>query len=142
MLLGTYWFVGLQGNFFAILLEFEILSLTSSSTMYIFSAGCSTPDRAATFATLPVMAQFAFSGVLVPVSVVPSFFRWLKWICPMYYGTNILGATEFAYIGRGLRQCQADHYASVPMPPEGGVCAGWVIREETMHRFGVYPSEF
>jgi len=107
MLAGAYWLVGLRGNFLALALEMEALAVTSSSLMYCLSAAASSRAQAAGLATVPQILQFGFSGVLLPISEIPAFLQWIKWLCPLYYGLGMLGNTEFHYIYKQRDACRA-----------------------------------
>jgi len=143
ILVGTYWLVGLQGNFFWLLLELMVLAITASSMNYIFSAGCSTPDKANGYAGLPMTLQFAFSGVLIPVQSIPAALRWLKWLCPLYYGVGLLGVTEFHYVFKGLEDChnQVHNFTSMNITAEG-YCRTYSVRVNQLETFGIRPGEF
>merc|ERR1711879_680311 len=86
VLLGTYWSVGLRGNFAVLVLECTALSMTSSSLMYCLSALASNRAEAMGLVTMPQLLQFGFSGLLLPIKEIPTFLQWIKWLCPLYYG--------------------------------------------------------
>jgi len=130
ILIGTYWLVGLQGNFFWLMLELELLALAASSMNYIFSAACSTPEKAFACSGFLSTLQFAFSGVLIPVQSIPAGLRWLRWLCPLYYGLGMLVPTEFSYLTEGLKSCTP-----------GDDCRSYHQRLETLEAYGVDMSE-
>merc|ERR1719382_128270 len=77
--------------------------------MYCLSAAASSREQATALSVLPQVTQFMFSGILLPTKLIPVSLRWLKWICPMYYGMAMLGETEFHYVFKELEDCKAAH---------------------------------
>jgi len=126
-LAGTYWLVGLRGNFVLLVLELLLLALTSSSTMFCLSALASTREQAHTLALMPQIGQFIFSGILVPTQLIPLSLQWLKYICPLYYGLGLLAGTEFKYLYEEEDDC-IGHYGS----GWTSACASDPLREQSL----------
>lgn len=137
MLMGAYWLVGLRGNFFAITLEMEALALTSASVMYCLSAFASSRAEASALAIMPQILQFGFSGVLLPVSEIPVFLQWIKWLCPLYYGLGLLGVTEFEYLFKQRAECEMEHGIAW-----NTTCPGVEIRISALQAMDVDPHSF
>jgi len=108
VLLGMYWMVGLRANFFILFLELTLMALASDSVMMVLSAAASSRETLAALGLVPQVLQFAFSGLLLPVSLIPSSLQWMKWICPLYYGLNIITLSEFSYVYKEEALCKSN----------------------------------
>jgi len=98
---GTYWLIGFRAHFYEIFLGTLIISMTSSSMMWCTSTVSKTREQAASLSVLPWTLQFAFSGLLLSIHQIPAFIRWLRWICPLYYGLGFLTDIEFSFLFDG-----------------------------------------
>lgn len=105
-LAGTFWLVGFRGNFFVLFCEILLMATSTASLMYSLSAGASSREAAAAMTLLPQVLQFAFSGILMPIELIPASLRWLKYFCPLYYGLGLVCATEFSYVYDTADQCK------------------------------------
>merc|ERR1712093_602333 len=84
-------------------------ALASSSMMYVLSALASTREKAHALAIMPQMAQFMFSGILLPTNLIPMSLQWVKYVCPLYYGLGLVAATEFHYLYAEEDACIAQY---------------------------------
>ncbi|CAK9032145.1 Protein white, partial [Durusdinium trenchii] len=89
-ILSVYWLMNLNANPLALMAEVLLLSVASSSIVFCLSAQASTPEQAYALAPIAQIPQFAFAGILIPNEMVPLSLRWLKWLCPLYYGMTMM----------------------------------------------------
>jgi len=79
-------------NFFAI-----VYSLSMASTAVAVLLGCSvpTPEIAMELLPLVLVPQMLFAGFFVALSLLPSWLRWIQWICALGYGVRLGVIAEF-----------------------------------------------
>jgi len=109
VLLGMYWIVGLQANFFVLFIELTLMAVASASIGLVLSAAASSRETVTALGLIPQVMQFAFSGLLLPVTLIPSSLQWMKWICPLFYGLNILSLSEFSYVYKEEAMCKSSY---------------------------------
>eukprot|EP00425_Heterocapsa_triquetra_P015489 CAMPEP_0195152998 /NCGR_PEP_ID=MMETSP0448-20130528/182927_1 /TAXON_ID=66468 /ORGANISM="Heterocapsa triquestra, Strain CCMP 448" /LENGTH=715 /DNA_ID=CAMNT_0040191763 /DNA_START=73 /DNA_END=2221 /DNA_ORIENTATION=+ len=109
VLVGLYWLVGLQANFCVLFMELTLMSLSSASILLMVAAGASSMETVAAVSIIPQVMQFAFSGLLLPVSLIPTSIQWVKWICPLYHGLNMISLSEFGYVYKEEALCKSNH---------------------------------
>merc|ERR1719158_788438 len=80
-LCGAYWLAGLRGNFAILAFDSLIISMGSSSLMFILSALSKNREMATNLSIMPMVLQFVFSGVIIPQSMIPESLRWVRWLC-------------------------------------------------------------
>lgn len=93
--LMIYYIVELKMNVFAF---FGISMLTSLSATSLASfLGSSVKDTQFALALFPmvILPQFYFSGVLVPLSFIPSWLRWMQYLCSLRYALALCLIYEF-----------------------------------------------
>jgi ABC-type multidrug transport system permease subunit len=93
--LMIYYIVELKMNFFAF---FGISMLTSLSATSLASfLGFSVKDTQFALALFPmvILPQFYFSGVLVPLSFIPGWLRWMQYLCSLWYALALCLIYEF-----------------------------------------------
>jgi len=143
--LCVYWLMRLQGNFFMLIWEVILLNVASSSMVFCLSALASTPEKAYALAPIVQIPQFAFAGILLPNQMIPSFFRWVKWICPLYYGMNLMAITEFQDVFNDWEDCQlkvgeAPSYTN--LQTYSNTCGGTYVQIEALRSQGVEEKNF
>lgn len=106
-LLSMYWLVGLHGNLIVLVLENTLMSMASSSMTYCFSALADNIEQAQAYSLVPQILQLIFSGLLVPNTLIPGSLAWLKWCTPLYYGVQLMLATEFSDVFAADHACRS-----------------------------------
>lgn len=143
--LPPYYMVGLRGNVAVLVLETLLLSTCSSSIMYAVSAAVSTKELAYQLAVIPQTLMFMCSGVVIPISLIPSSLRWVKWICPLYYGIGLLGSSEFEFLYEEQEKLRADPalaYCESPLSMGLPECGGYQLRMAALKIWGVERESF
>lgn len=86
-------FKGSFGQFFA---TCYTLSLGSTAIAVVMGAlSGSSPKLANGFLPLVLLPQMLFVGFFVQPELIPSWLRWIQFICPMTYSTRLLLIDEF-----------------------------------------------
>jgi len=99
-----YFMIGLRGNFFLMLLMTYILDFSLSSIFLCLGAYIKDAKQANGMAGLVLMPIFLFSGFF-PISAMPGWISWLRFISPLYYGADIVQILEFGYVKDNYDEC-------------------------------------
>ncbi|XP_071128832.1 broad substrate specificity ATP-binding cassette transporter ABCG2-like isoform X1 [Mytilus edulis] len=108
----TYFMLGLRlaaENFFLYVLSLFLVAMSASGIAFFFSATVSIFAVANLCIALTYVFMMVFSGLLVNVSSVPSWLRWLKWASLFRYGLNALDINELKDMtfSNGTATCSA-----------------------------------
>lgn len=97
----SYWVMDLDGNFILLVLVSWALSMTAASTALV--VGCSVPDArsAQELAPLIFVPQILFTGIFVSISLIPSWLRWLQYLCALKYAVNLASIIELSKLPGG-----------------------------------------
>ena len=91
----VYFMIGFQANFF----EFQaiIYALAMASTAVAVLLGCSVSDAKMAQELLPMLfvPQMLFAGFFVSITLLPSWLRWIQYICSLTYGVRLGLIAEF-----------------------------------------------
>jgi len=98
----SYWVMGLSGNFFALVLTSWALSLAAASTALFIGCSVTNAQSAQELAPLIFVPQIIFSGIFIPISLVPKALRWLQYLCALKYAINIGCLIEFSGLPAGM----------------------------------------
>eukprot|EP00931_Biecheleriopsis_adriatica_P055742 TRINITY_DN33024_c0_g1_i1.p1 TRINITY_DN33024_c0_g1~~TRINITY_DN33024_c0_g1_i1.p1 ORF type:complete len:728 (+),score=136.63 TRINITY_DN33024_c0_g1_i1:88-2271(+) len=104
----VYWMMGLNANPLVLAYEAFMLSAASSSIVFCLSAQANTPEEAMALSPIAQIPQFAFAGILLPNEMVPATLRWVKWLCPLYYGMNMMALSEWSDVFERYDACKAE----------------------------------
>lgn len=96
----TYWIVGLQGNFFFLVLSTALLGFVAASTAVLIGAIVPSVETAIQAAPLTFVPQMLFAGFFISLSLIPVWLRWAQYLCALKYGINILLLVEFGDLPR------------------------------------------
>lgn len=144
-ILSVYWLMGLRANPLVLICEVLLLSVASSSIVFCLSAQASTSEQAYALAPIAQIPQFAFAGILLPNEMVPLSLRWLKWLCPLYYGMTMMALSEFSETVDDFQRCE-EQLTVNGTKPESNVmsqlCPGAVIQVSALRSQGVYENFF
>eukprot|EP00420_Gonyaulax_spinifera_P020672 CAMPEP_0197910074 /NCGR_PEP_ID=MMETSP1439-20131203/70204_1 /TAXON_ID=66791 /ORGANISM="Gonyaulax spinifera, Strain CCMP409" /LENGTH=619 /DNA_ID=CAMNT_0043531693 /DNA_START=30 /DNA_END=1889 /DNA_ORIENTATION=- len=93
--LVAYWLMGLNGDFSIHVLATALVGLVSSSTSLL--VGCLVADAKTATEAAPglFVPQILFAGFFIKMELIPVFFRWLQYICPLKWAMNIILVNEF-----------------------------------------------
>ncbi|CAK9041564.1 unnamed protein product [Durusdinium trenchii] len=145
-ILSVYWLMNLNANPLALMAEVLLLSVASSSIVFCLSAQASTPEQAYALAPIAQIPQFAFAGILIPNEMVPLSLRWLKWLCPLYYGMTMMSLSEFGGPIEKFEDCKERLTSSNGTVPSIDVmyeeCPGAAIQVLALHSQGVWENFF
>ena len=95
ILLINYFLIGFQANFFYLSLSITLLGLTASSISILVGSIASNAQVAIQLAPLITVPQILFAGFFVSIQKIPSFIRWIQYICALKYGINLSMIYEF-----------------------------------------------
>lgn len=84
--LFIYFFVEFQMSFFAFYGISILISMTATSMASLLGSSVENQQLATAMFPLVILPQFYFSGVLVSLSLIPSWLRWIHWFCGLWYG--------------------------------------------------------
>lgn len=93
----TYFMLGLQvtvEQFFLYVLTLFLVAMSASGIAFFFSATVRIFAIANLCIALTYVFMMVFSGLLVNVSTIPAWLRWLKWVSLFRYGLNALDINE------------------------------------------------
>jgi hypothetical protein len=99
--LVNYWIMGFQGNFFYLVVISWAMTLTASSTALFISCSVANAQSAQELAPLILVPQLLFIGIFIPISLVPTWLRWLQYIAALKYAINLSCIVEFESIPGG-----------------------------------------
>ncbi|KAF4667393.1 hypothetical protein FOL47_003603 [Perkinsus chesapeaki] len=91
-----YNMMGFNGPFLEI--WFAVFLLASAIASTAVMAGCVAPNPKTAMESGPLLfvPQILFAGFFVDLSQVPSFLRWVQYLCSMKYAMNLLFLAEFS----------------------------------------------
>lgn len=90
-----YFLVELRIGFFTFFGIAILTSLSATSVASLLGSSVTDPQFATAMFPLVILPQFYFSGVLVPLSFIPSWLRWMQYICSLYYAMALSLIYEF-----------------------------------------------
>lgn len=91
----TFWMIGFQSSFGLFL--GIVYALAMASTAVAVLLGCAVNDSKAAQELLPLVfvPQFLFAGFFVKIELLPSWLRWVQWLCSLSYGIRLGLLAEF-----------------------------------------------
>ena len=95
VLLVTYWWIGFFGNFFELLFYVWLVMLAASAFSFVLGAAVTDAKQAQQFAPLVLVPQLLFSGLFIPISLIPPVLRWAQYLCALVYGVKLALVNEF-----------------------------------------------
>merc|ERR1712224_331103 len=81
----SYWVMGFSGNFFGLVVVSWALTLTASSTALFISCSVANAQTAQELAPLIFVPQILFTGIFIPIGLVPTWLRWLQYLAALKY---------------------------------------------------------
>lgn len=90
-----YFLVELRVGFFIFFGIALLTSLSATSVASLLGSACTDPQFATAMFPLVILPQFYFSGVLVPLSFIPAWLRWMHYLCSLYYAMALSLIYEF-----------------------------------------------
>jgi len=99
----SYWVMELSGNFFYLVVVSWALSLTAASTALFIGCSVTNAQSAQELAPLIFVPQIIFSGIFIPITLIPESLRWLQYICALKYAINLGCLVEFANLPEGMQ---------------------------------------
>ena len=91
----TYFLVGFSGNFGVFWAGIYLMACSSTALGVLVGSSVENATVAIEFLPAVFMPQILFSGFFVPPEYIPDWLAWIRWICPLTYGTRIVVANEF-----------------------------------------------
>jgi len=91
----SYNLIGFQANFFLYHIITYVLAM--ASTAVAVCLGCAVDDAKMAQELLPLLfvPQMLFAGFFVSIDLLPSFLRWVQYICSLTYGLRLVLIAEF-----------------------------------------------
>jgi len=93
--LVAYWVMDFNGSFIYLVLIATALSLTAASTALFVGCSVSNAQSAQELAPLIFVPQILFTGIFVPIGLVPVWLQWLQYLCALKYAINLGCVVEF-----------------------------------------------
>merc|ERR1719218_221713 len=93
--------MGLQGNFILLVVIAWALSITASSTALFIGCSVANAQSAQELAPLIFVPQILFTGIFIPIGLIPVWLRWLQYLCALKYAINLGCVVEFADLPMG-----------------------------------------
>jgi ABC-type multidrug transport system ATPase subunit/ABC-type multidrug transport system permease subunit len=110
ILLINYFLIGFQANFFYLSLSITLLGLTASSISILVGSIASNAQVAIQLSPLITVPQILFAGFFVSIQKIPSFIRWIQYICALKYGINLSMIYEFNSIPQNFPNTKKELY--------------------------------
>merc|ERR1719174_3443077 len=85
----------LQGNFFLLVCVAWALSMTAASTALMVGCSVANAQSAQELAPLIFVPQILFTGIFIPIGLVPVWLRWLQYLAALKYAINLGCIVEF-----------------------------------------------
>uniref|UniRef100_A0A7S3LMG6 ABC transporter domain-containing protein n=1 Tax=Aplanochytrium stocchinoi TaxID=215587 RepID=A0A7S3LMG6_9STRA len=95
VMLASYWLIGYNGNFFLFVLVIFGIQVCSASYAYVLGAAVADAKQGQEFAPLVLVPQLLFTGLFVPIAVIPEWLQWVQYVCVLKYGVNLGALVEF-----------------------------------------------
>lgn len=108
--LTTYYFIGFQGNFLYLTSTLTLFGLCASSISMLIGTVSSNVEVAFMLTPLLTVPQLLFSGFFISINKIPTFIRWVQYICALKYGINLLMISEFEQLPIGFPSNQSALY--------------------------------
>mmetsp|Transcript_61622 Transcript_61622/g.144470 ORF Transcript_61622/g.144470 Transcript_61622/m.144470 type:complete len:691 (-) Transcript_61622:22-2094(-) len=148
-ILAVYWLMDFKANPLCLMAELALLSFASSSIVCCLSAQANTAEQAYALAPIAQIPQFAFAGILLPNQMVPMSLRWMKYLCPLYYGMVMMTNSEFAHVFEAYARCEEEVKNDLAGATEVELaqamhnkCPGAVIQVRALQEQGVEADAF
>lgn len=109
-----FFFVDFQMSFFAFYGISILISMTATSMASLLGSSVKNQQLATAMFPLVILPQFYFSGVLVSLSLIPQWLRWVHWLCGLWYAMALTLIYE-------LSSCS---------PEEQPACDATLVRQE------------
>jgi len=97
----AYWVMDLKGSFLALVLASWGLSLAGASTALLIGCNIGNAKTVQEVATLMFVPQILFSGIFISINLIPSWLRWLQYVCALKYAINLGMLAEFENLPGG-----------------------------------------
>jgi energy-coupling factor transporter ATP-binding protein EcfA2 len=97
----SYWIMGFSGNIFYLMLISWGLTLTASSTALFIGCSVANAQSAQELSPLVFVPQILFTGIFIPIGLVPSWLRWMQYLCALKYAINLGCVVEFGSLEGG-----------------------------------------
>mmetsp|Transcript_5789 Transcript_5789/g.21073 ORF Transcript_5789/g.21073 Transcript_5789/m.21073 type:complete len:644 (-) Transcript_5789:986-2917(-) len=91
----TYWAIEFQGNIVYLTLVTWALQLVAASTTLLISCLVPQAKAAMELAPLAFVPQLLFAGFFVKIDLIPSFLRWVQYLCFLKFAINLALIFEF-----------------------------------------------
>merc|ERR1712048_506249 len=92
----SYFIMGFSGNFLYLVLVSWALTLTASSTALFISCSVANAQSAQELAPLIFVPQILFTGIFIPIGLVPKWLRWMQYLAALKYAINLGSIVEFS----------------------------------------------
>lgn len=99
--LFSFFLIGFQANFFRFLLITYGLSMASTAVAVLLGSSVTSAQVATELLPILFVPQMLFAGFFVALHLVPSWLRWIQWICSLSYGVRLGLVAEFGECAEG-----------------------------------------
>jgi len=97
----SYFIMGFSGNFFYLVVITWGLTITASSTALFIGCSVANAQSAQELAPLIFVPQILFTGIFIPIGLVPVWLRWMQYLAALKYAINLACIVEFGSIAGG-----------------------------------------
>lgn len=108
----TYFMIGFQLNIFTFFAIQFSLAMTSQAIAVFLGSNFSDPDSANQFFTILIVPQLYFSGVFLPIDLIPKLLRWSQYLCSIRYSSALVLMYEFDDCNPGIEADNCDSILS------------------------------
>merc|ERR1739848_663504 len=88
--------MGFSVNFFYLVVISWALTLTASSTALFIGCSVANAQSAQELSPFIFVPQILFTGIFIPIELVPVWLRWLQYLAALKYAINLGSIVEFA----------------------------------------------
>lgn len=97
----SYWVIGLSGNFIYLVMVGWALGIAAASTALMVGCSVAHAQSAQELAPLLFVPQILFSGIFIPIRLIPEGLQWLQYLCALKYAVNLACVVEFESLPMG-----------------------------------------
>jgi len=91
----SYFIMKFKGNFMYLVIIAWALSITAASTGLFIGCSVANAQSAQELAPLILVPQILFTGIFIPINLVPEGLRWLQYLAALKYAINLSCIVEF-----------------------------------------------
>ena len=91
----VYYTIKFQGLFIYLVLVIWAVAIASGAVAILLGCLVKDPKQAVELAPLVFVPQLLFVGFYIRTSLIPSWIRWIQYLCPLKYGVDLVFLLEY-----------------------------------------------